>query len=670
MALLNLIGFETGDTSEVNSVNGTCSVQSSVARTGTYAARCNPTTTATGFVIPDYSYGATAKVNAALSGTENYYGFAFRVDTLPGSNDEEILYASCTAGDASNVAQFLRITSGGLIRLYNGSTPSLVVTGTTALSTATWYYLELWLGSGDGAATDNYELRIDGVTEFSGTAQFGSGGATRSGLWLGKVNNRNSQSVDYYFDDIYMADDGFKDAVKITVAVPTGNSAANTHWSVAAGQKWEAIDEIPPTNTAEITSATTAGDRTYSATHASAATLGVDGDIAGVKVVARMSEVSSTTTRGAIGIRSGTTNFVTTAVDIGNTADITMAVVHGVDPNTSAAWTESAFDAAEPLVRRTSSDTSNIACSALYLMVAWVEAGLVEIDLAGAMGAPSGTVTPKTFEEIAGAQGAPSGTIARQLSLFRSVAGAKGAPSGSIASVKTHLESVDGARGAPSGTVVAEQSLNRTVTGAKGAPSGALTPQQSLNRTLAGAHGAPSGTLSVLYQIALAGLKGSPSGDITTLTAELIAGTHGAPEGDLVIEWVNKIIQGAKGSPSGTLAAQQTLLRLIEGAKGAPSGTIAALIAQYVTVSGVKGQPAGELTTAWLNKLVEGAMGAPSGSLDILQRGAGFQPERGRATATLLEKGRAESSILPKGRASSRQLPRGRGEVDGKYFGG
>lgn len=403
MAVRNIIGFETGDASEANgaAVSGTASIQSSLARTGTYALRTNPATSGAGsFRV--VGLGANAKT-APLGLTESYIGFAFRAATLPASGEEPMFLSFATGGANGVAAQGLRITSGGVLKLYNGevfTAGTLLATGSTALTTGVWYYIEIWLGHGDGAATDNYELRIDGAVEFSGTAQFGGAGQTRSSFDLGKQFNVSSQSVDFYYDDVYVADDGFLGPINVKVALPTGNSAANTGWTVGAGQKYEAIDEIPPTNTEEITSGTGAGDKRYSATHPSAATLGVSSDIVAVKVVARMSEVTSTTTLGAIGIRSGSTNYETTNVDIGNTADVTMSVVHTVDPNTAAAWTQSGFNAAEPIVKRSTSDTSNIACSALYLMVAYrplrVTPATAELEIEGFAPNLSLQVTPAT----------------------------------------------------------------------------------------------------------------------------------------------------------------------------------------------------------------------------------------------------------------------------------
>lgn len=50
-ATLNLTGFETGDETKLQSLTGTASVQSGIKRTGTYAFRSNPTTTAVGWCL-------------------------------------------------------------------------------------------------------------------------------------------------------------------------------------------------------------------------------------------------------------------------------------------------------------------------------------------------------------------------------------------------------------------------------------------------------------------------------------------------------------------------------------------------------------------------------------------------------------------------------------------
>lgn len=361
MALLQLVGFETGDGSELAALGAGCSISSTWSHSGTYSHRW----TNTGGYSRIEKHGANGKF-AVFGESELFVSFYF--------------YLAANGGEFT-WADILRIGNTGISNLcvslqFDPPSGGMRISGATTSSAASPTLTVGNVYRVDIHAVQNgtCSLSINGGTAVTCTGNdqvidnvsFGSG----SGF---------GATYDWYYDDFWIDDAAFQtDDYLISVAVPTGNSAANTGWTASAGNKWECIDEIPPTNTEEITSGTGAGEIRYSATHASAATLGITGDILGVKVVARMSEVSSTTTSGAIGIRSGTTNFVTTNVDIGNTADVTMAVIHGVDPNTTAAWTESAFDAAEPLVRRASGDTSNIACSALYLMVAWVEQTLFE----------------------------------------------------------------------------------------------------------------------------------------------------------------------------------------------------------------------------------------------------------------------------------------------------
>lgn len=348
MALLNLVGAETGDVSEVAVGGGTRSASSAWARSGAYSLRWNPTVdSASNFIN---KHGADGKF-AVLGETAVWATFYLYLTALPGAGGEIRIYL----GGIGSPAATLTIDSAGALKIVGTSTSGTVAT----LATATEYRIDF------RAATSG----TCGVAVNKGAETTVTGNANNID-YLAFTDAAGAQTYDAHVDDIWIDDAAFPvDDYGIAIAVPTGNSATNTGWTASAGDKFACIDEIPPTNTEEITSGTGAGDQRYSATHATAATLGINGSILGVKVVARMSEVSSTTTLGRIGIRSGSSNFETTDVDIGNTSDVTMAKVYESDPNTSAAWTESGFNAAEPLVVRSTSDTSDIACSALYLMV-------------------------------------------------------------------------------------------------------------------------------------------------------------------------------------------------------------------------------------------------------------------------------------------------------------
>lgn len=358
MALLNLVGFETGDFSECLSVTGSPTVSSSSPLDETYSLLCDTSGGAATCGVRITLHGADAKIAATINRTAaTYYYCRFR---FVGSVDNSILLD--IHDESSGSVASIYPSSGTLF--VNGA--SLFENTGESISADTTYELEMQATS-NGAS----EVWLDGVSIHTFTAANRTQNTLRLG-WPG-----NSIQAQVKFDTIIISDAPIGQRKHITVAVPTGDSATNTAWTASAGNKWACIDDIPPSAADNITSGTGAGDQRYSATHATAAALGIAGDIEAVKVVARMSEVSSTTTLGAIGIRSGTTNFETTNVDIGNTADITMAVVHSVDPNTTAAWTASGFNSAEPIVKRSTSDTSNIECAALYLMVVWEEAPAV-----------------------------------------------------------------------------------------------------------------------------------------------------------------------------------------------------------------------------------------------------------------------------------------------------
>lgn len=353
MAILNLTGAETGDLSEATNgvVIGTAAwdVSTAVVRSGTYAYRYTGNSGGANIAALNVrKYGATAK-------EENIGGGAYLTFWMyfVGFNGSVNIHLSAAVNGVSSCVQ-MQVDSLGQVNVIGNTNSGVIAT----LNSGQWYRFDL---RGTNGGTGG--LSIDGgaestVTCNAQTPNYASFVASNSGV--------------RYVDDIVLSDSPIAGGeLHVTVAVPTGNSAANTAWTASTGNKWACIDEVPPSGTDYINSGTGAGQQNYSATHASAATLGITGGILAVKTVARMREASSTSTLGAVGIRSGTTNFAATEVDIGDTNPITMAAVYTNDPNTSAAWTASGFNAAEPLVRRSSSDTSDIRCEALYLMIVW-----------------------------------------------------------------------------------------------------------------------------------------------------------------------------------------------------------------------------------------------------------------------------------------------------------
>lgn len=360
MARQNTCGFETGDASELSALVGTASIQSTVKRTGSYALRSNPTTTGTGYGAVPPALNANGTQKGGTTGVSNLYlRFYLRIDTLPAASDEEIAWIATEATTATFI-QF-RVTSAGLVKMYkNHASPTVVATGTTVLSTGIFYRLEIHLGA--NSATAPYELKIDGVSEFSGTID-----ESTASIWgeirLGKSINRNGQSVDFYYDDVAIDDSAYPGAGQVNILKPnaTGTTSA---WTNGAGTSPTNVAEVPhDSDTGYITSSTNGNVTTVNLD--SSATGGVSGTIAATKVVGIVRDEGGASSM-SIRAKSSATNSDTTAVDPGATY-VALAKLLATDPNTSAAWTTSGLDALEIGVVNAASVA--VRCTALYAMV-------------------------------------------------------------------------------------------------------------------------------------------------------------------------------------------------------------------------------------------------------------------------------------------------------------
>lgn len=370
MATVNFCGWETGDSSEAVLTAGTFSVQTSVKRTGSYALRVNPTTTATGRhkFVPYVS--TTGLADGAGTTANIFFTVYFRYATKPAANSEEIL--ACTNG--TNVMA-LRLNSTGTLSLYD--TTTLIADGATVLAQDTWYRIEC--NFNDTANTQ--EVKLDGTVEISGSA---TTAAAWNGVNLGKSNDRNGQSVDLFYDDFIYSNTGYIGAGEAKIAVPIGAGTYN-NFEDGTGTTFAEVDEIPPNTTDYVQN--TSGISVHKIFDMQAsATIGLVGSIVSVKPWVLMAESSSTTTAGAMRFLASGTEVGTTATDLGNTTYVQIARMRDTDPGTSAAWTTTGFDTLEVGPSK-GVDTSSIRCTFVAASV-WtdgvVAGGTVVQDIIGA----------------------------------------------------------------------------------------------------------------------------------------------------------------------------------------------------------------------------------------------------------------------------------------------
>lgn len=363
MARVNIGGFEAGQNTGgavsleagMGSANGgssadaggTVSVQSTVKRTGTYALRVNPTTTALGWV------GVRTPNNTNLTGTP-YLRFYFRYATKPGSGHEEIM--SWFQGSSDEVGSVGLNSSGNLVVAVNGTVGA---TGSAVLTGDTWYMIEVLCGNPT-------VVKVDGTQDISHSS--GSLG-TAIKYFLGKHINRNSQTIDFFYDDVAVDDAGYPGAgeVKLIKANGNGNYTAWTNDSAS-------VDEAPPIDDDTTFISTSTNLNAETAAMESSATGGISGTINAVKTnpICRTANTVGLQARlrsGSADNDSATVSFATSTIWHG------LGKIYNTDPADAAAWTTTKIDALECGVEHNQSQAREARCTAIYVMVEYTPAG-------------------------------------------------------------------------------------------------------------------------------------------------------------------------------------------------------------------------------------------------------------------------------------------------------
>lgn len=330
MSTLNFMGFESGSTTEPYVIFGACTVVTNIKRTGDYSLKIAKVTTAAPYCDTG-SYTATGQqTSSGLAGslTTMWRRVWIYIDALPGASSEEIL----SARNGANLKMALRINnSGNLMAFASDGTTQLGSDGATTLSTGTWNRLDVKVSKGVNAA---YEIKVNGVSELSGTGNVGD--TYNSGWVLGAYNNRNGQSYTIYYDDVN-DDDADYPANSQCLGMYPGADGNYVTWTVGAGpaDKWDCLNDRPHDGDTSYLLSTATIDQAYTAALATNAS--ITGLVRAVKSTTVMK-------RNAIGasmalrLRSGSTDSDADAYGAG-AGYASIGKVYVTDPATSAAWT-------------------------------------------------------------------------------------------------------------------------------------------------------------------------------------------------------------------------------------------------------------------------------------------------------------------------------------------
>lgn len=344
-AFHNGLGFETGSVfEETNGVTGTASIVSSTTKNGDYSFRVSPTGTATGYYIQTrFSVASTTTGNnrgsamgGLLDGLAPYISFYFRHDLLPTTQQETILELLNTS---FALKARLTLNDDGKISLRD-STNVGIATSTTALSAATWYRIDVFIGTGAAAS---YELKINEVSEASGTANFTTG-STRQ-IRVGKVTNLNGNSMNMYYDDMLIGDSEFGPSGYKFLRCDVDGDGTYTQWTGGTGSSnYLELDETPSDDGTTYVQSTGNND-IQTVTYESASACGVSGTIIGVMATETVAEATSGTDAFQAIFLSNTAQATTTSrTDLVASFLRTTGFWFNVDPATMTTWTNGGID--------------------------------------------------------------------------------------------------------------------------------------------------------------------------------------------------------------------------------------------------------------------------------------------------------------------------------------
>lgn len=345
--LLNFGNWTTEDFIEALTIVGSPSIDATAGRDGKPAARINPS--ASTQVIALGSIAAIGRTQQFVNfASQHYITIYLWFDSLPAADTPAI---SLVNASSTRLAAAW-INSSGQVTLVGSATSGVIATITTGV----WYKFKL-----RGGANSDCGLSIDDGSETT----VSTGAVACQRVYLGAVasSTMNMACGEWVISDI---SDSAPSLPEISIALPTG-SGNYSSWADGTGSTFAEVDEIPHDGSTTYLQNTAGTDVAHTLAAQDSGTLGIS-DIEAVKVIAIMAEASAGITLGGVRLRSGSTDSDSTATDIGDTTYVAIQKILATDPNTSASWTESGFDAIEVGVYKGAA-SHPIRCTAVYALV-------------------------------------------------------------------------------------------------------------------------------------------------------------------------------------------------------------------------------------------------------------------------------------------------------------
>ncbi|NTV31323.1 DUF2341 domain-containing protein [candidate division WWE3 bacterium] len=366
-------GFElnstTADMEYTANIGTTPSISSGTVRSGTYSLQTN--------LGSDGTSGIRYAFATADTATRTFFRAYIRVATLPNATTTIMTLRDLAGTDQAG----LRMTTGGALQLYNEEDSAQIGSNSSALSTNTWYRLELAADFGTAATGDTrVAARIDG-NEFalSTTTNWANGTAAVT------IGILTTATANFYWDDLavnqdaYTGQENWPGAGNIVYLHPDGNGT-NTGWT----GDYTAVDEVTPNDATDYINCTsTANIEDYTYQDSSAVGLGSNDVIRLVEGWTRIGASATGARTHTLAIFSGAASDSGAATSVNSTTwytnDDTIprnAEVTSYDmPGGANVLSITPTDLDGFTTRLTSTDcTPNVRITAVWLLVEYVPA--------------------------------------------------------------------------------------------------------------------------------------------------------------------------------------------------------------------------------------------------------------------------------------------------------
>lgn len=269
---------------------------------------------------------------------EAYVRIAFKANTYSSS---DLVFFQFGEGSTTHVLISVNPALGN-VRTYRGSTNTTLATSSSGVwAPYSWVCLEAYVKIADSGGRT--VVRINGnstpVIDYTGDTR-NSGTGFFDSIRVGSYSGGGT-GIELFFDDIMVRDDTWCGTGGIYLLTP--NAAGDeSDWSASQGEAWECVDELPPSFNDYIS--------TPAANSGAISLFGVQNlpvapteiTAVGVLAKARMSAPGSGLVR--VAAKSGTTTVYGSSVGL-DVGESWLTAFMDVDPNTSAAWTESGVNA-------------------------------------------------------------------------------------------------------------------------------------------------------------------------------------------------------------------------------------------------------------------------------------------------------------------------------------